>query len=147
MRIRLGTAAVVVLLGCCVWFAWRRERLPELPPHRPQMADMGTIKSDLIAFAAAERAFYASSGHYAAMSELRGKGLLTLPPDTRWPYSYYIAVPAPGKFFVVAVSEGLPGGRPVAMAMNEDMVMRKFDPRELPGPHRRHGRPVRRSIT
>ena len=126
-QVLIGALVVVLVFGLVT--AWRMLRTPDPPPTpQPQLADLGTVKSDLFIFARAERAFFAATGRYAAMSELRSHGLLSLPPVTRWPYSYYIAVPQPGRFFIVAVAQGPPEGRPVALAMNEQMEMRQFEP-------------------
>jgi hypothetical protein len=141
MRLRIGTALVVVLVGYLAYVAWRHEHMPAMPsyPSHP-LADLGAVKSDLFVFARAERAFYASVGRYAQMGELRAEGLLSLPPDTRWPYSYYVYMPAPHRFFVVAVGLGPLGGRPVALAIDEHMDMRKFEPTYPEGPHRRRNK-------
>jgi hypothetical protein len=136
MRVRLGIAVLAVVFGYAAFVTWKLQRVASLPPKpQPHLADMGAVKSDLFVFARAERAFYASAGRYAPMTELRTDGLLSLPPDTRWPYSYYISVPAPGKFFIVAVAQGPPDGRPVALAMNERMEMRSFEPHQAPHRH------------
>ena len=144
MRVRLGIAVLVLVFGYAVFATWKLQRLASLPPTpHPRLADLGAVKSDLFIFARAERAYYASAGHYAPMAELRTDGLLSLPPATRWPYSYYISVPAPGKFFIIAVAQGPPDGRPVALAMNERMEMRQFEPHDVP--HHR-GRTRRRLL-
>lgn len=137
MHKRLAVTVVLVALAWSGLLAWRMVRLEKLPP-RPQ-ADMGTIKQDLLLFARAEKAYYASSGHYAPMSELRTAGLLSLPPETRWPYSYYVVVRGPG-FVVVAMAQGPLGARPLALAVDEKMDMHELDPHDFPGP--RHHRAV-----
>lgn len=136
MHRRLVLALTVVVLGCAVLLAWRGTRLEQLPP-RPQ-ADMGVIKQDLLVFARAERAFYASAGRYAPMAELRSEGLLSLPPEMRWPYSYYVIVRGPKGFVIVAMAQSALGGRPLALAIDENMDMHELDPHDFPGP--RHHR-------
>ena len=126
MRRRYGIAVLVAVLGVLLFVGWKMERVLPLPP-RPQ-ADLGTVKSDLFVFARAERAYFASAGRYAPMSELRTNGLLSLPPDTRWPYRYSIVVTAPDTFVIVAMSQNLDGGRPVALAIDEHLNMREFHP-------------------
>jgi hypothetical protein len=126
MRRRFGIAVLVAVLGVLVFVGWKMERVLPLPP-RPQ-ADLGTVKSDLFVFARAERAFFASSGHYAPMTELRTNGLLSLPPDTRWPYRYSIVVTAPDTFLIMAMSQNLDRARPAALAIDEQMNMREFHP-------------------
>ena len=128
----LWTIGVSVLVSAGL-LVWRFVRVPELPP-RPQ-ADIGTVKEDLLNFARAERAFYATSGRYAAMTELRTQGLLSLPPLTRWPYSYYVVVRAPQRFVVVAMGQAAMGARPLAMAIDEKMDMKELDSSDFPPPH------------
>ncbi|MGH9523967.1 MAG: hypothetical protein ACRD3E_15705, partial [Terriglobales bacterium] len=72
MRKAILRAVVVAMVAWAALLAWRYARIPALPP-RPQ-ADMGTVKEDLLVFARAERAFYASAGRYAEMHELRTAG-------------------------------------------------------------------------
>lgn len=135
MRKALVRATVVAVLAWAALLAWRFVRVPELPP-RPQ-ADIGTVKEDLLNFARAERAFYATSGRYAAMGELRTQGLLSLPPQTRWPYSYYVVVRAPERFVVVAMGQAAMGARPLALAIDEKMNMQELDSNDFPPPHGR----------
>ena len=127
---------LVAVLGVLALVGWNAERVLPLPP-RPQ-ADLGTIKSDLLVFARAERAYFASAGRYAPMKELRTHGLLSLPPDTRWPYRYSIVVTAPDTFVIVAMSQKLDGARPAALAVDEQMNMRQLDPHHGRQPGRRH---------
>jgi hypothetical protein len=130
-------AVVVVVLAWAVMLAWRWLRVEQLPP-RP-IADVGTVKQDLLVFARAERAYYASAGHYAPMEELRTVGLLSLPPEMRWPYSYYVVVRGPERFVVIAMSQGQARGGPLALAVDEQMNMRELDRDSFPAPrhHRR----------
>ena len=123
---------MVMLVAWAALLAWKYERIPALPP-RPQ-ADMATVKQDLLVFARAERAFYASSGRYAEMHELRTQGLLTLPPEMRWPYSYYVVMPTSKRFVVVAMGQGAMGARPLALAIDEKMDMRELDASDFPAP-------------
>jgi hypothetical protein len=133
MRKLVWRTVVVAVLACAVLLAWRFVRIPELPP-RPQ-ADMATVKEDLLKFARAERAFYASAGRYAAMNELRTEGLLSLPPETRWPYSYFVVMPGAKRFVVVAMGQGVMGARPLALAVDEKLDMRELEGRDFPPPH------------
>ena len=133
MRKAIRRAVLVAIVVWAALLAWRYERIPALPP-RPQ-ADMGTVKQDLLEFARAERAFYASSGRYAEMHELRTQGLLTLPPEMRWPYSYYVMTPSPKRFVVIAMGQTRMGARPLALAIDEKMDMRELDSSDFHGPH------------
>lgn len=142
MRKAIWRAVVIAVLAWAALLAWKYERIPELPP-RPQ-ADMGTIKQDLLLFARAERAFYASAGRYAAMHELRTQGLLSLPPETRWPYSYYVVTPSPKQFVVIAMGQTRMGARPLALAIDDKMNMRELDSNDFPPPaSKRHERMMR----
>ena len=141
MRLRFGILVLVAVLGYAAFLAWRMERLPA-PPLRPSqpLADLGTVKSDLFVFARAERAFYASVGRYASMQELRSEGLLSLPPDIRWPYFYSIHTPAPDRFVIVAIAQGPFGARPIAITIDDDFNMHQFDAHHWPQLDRRHKR-------
>lgn len=134
--ILIGALLGVVCFGC--FAAWRSLRTPQPPRPQPQLADRGMVKSDLLVYARAERAFYGSSGRYASMDELRAKGLLSLPPDTRWPYRYLISVPAPDAFVVVALPQSPEGGRAKALSIDEEMNMREIEPHPRAPYHRRH---------
>ena len=139
MRKRFGLVVLAAVFAYCAFLGWRAVRTPAAPPEpRPQMADLGTIKSDLFIFARAERAFYASVGRYAPMSELRSNGLLSLPPDTRWPYRYSIVVSAPDTFVIVAMRQSPEGGPPMALMIDDKMDMREYQSHHWTHPERRH---------
>ncbi len=144
MRRQIGIGAVLGLLAFCALAGWRTMRTPGLPgePSRP-LADMGAVKSDLLTYARAERAFYASTGHYATMDELRSKGLLSVPPDVRWPYFYSIHTPAPDRFVIIAMAQGPFGSRPIAVTIDDNFNMRQFDPHRWRHPEHRRAAPVR----
>ncbi len=98
---------------------------------------MGDVKSDLFEYARAERAFYASKGRYATMPELRSQGLLSVPPDIRWPYFYSIHTPAPDRFVIIAMAKGPFGSRPIALSIDDNFNMRQFDSHHWRHPQRR----------
>jgi len=125
MRRQILIGAVLAVLAVFLLAGWRILHLQQLPP-RP-LADLGAVKSDLFVFARAERAFYASSGRYASMEELRSKGLLSLPPDVRWPYFYSIHTTAPDRCWIVAMAEAPSGSRPIAVMIDDNFNMRQFD--------------------
>ncbi len=145
MRVRLGTAVVVVILGYAAFLAWRMERLPAPPQPAPVLADLGTIKSDLFVYARAERAYFAATGRYATMQELRSDGLVSLPPDIRWPYFYSIRT-APDRFVIVALAKGPFGSRPIAITIDDAFNMRRFDAHQWPHPEPRHRRSAMRRL-
>src|SRR5579884_1702704 len=137
MRRHIAIGALLAVIAYCGLVAWRSLRTPVPPRPEPHLADRGVIKSDLLVYARAERAFFASSGHYASMSELRDRGLLSLPPDTRWPYRYMISVPAPDSFVIVALPQSAEAGHPVALTIDEKMNMREINPHSSPPRHHR----------
>lgn len=144
MRRQIGIGALVAVLAYCLLAGWRMVRTPELPPRpQPQLADLGAVKSDLLTYARAERAFYASVGRYASMQELRSEGLLSLPPDIRWPYFYSIHTPSPDRFVIIAMAQGPFGSRPIAMTIDDDFNMHQFDSHHWVQPERRHKRTAR----
>jgi hypothetical protein len=146
MRTRFVVALLVAVFGYIGYSAWRTERLPALPHPHPALADLGVMKSDLFVYARAERAFYGSTGRYASMHELRSAGLITLPPDTRWPYRYTIVVPDANTFLIVAMSQGPVNGRLVAFTIDDKMDVREFNPHPTPDrPHNRRSRSTRRT--
>ena len=146
MRRAIGLGALVAVLAYGCLAGWRALRNPLPPRPQPQLADRGLVKSDLLLYARAECAFYASSGRYASMDELRAKGLLSLPPDTRWPYRYLIAVPAPDAFVIVAMPQSTEDGRAKALSIDEEMNMREIDPHPGSPHHRRHRNLSRTSV-
>lgn len=146
MRRAIATGALLAVVAFAALLGWRSLRTPVLPRPEPRLADRGVIKSDLIVYARAERAFYASVGHYASMAELRAKGLLSLPPDTRWPYRYMISVPAPNAFVVVAMPQSAQSGRAVMLTIDDQMNMRAIDPHDVPQHHRRRGNLLRTKV-
>lgn len=89
-------------------------QLPAMAPRRP-MADVRTVKSDLCGLAAAERAYFKTTGSYATETELRTSGVLGLPPGSRWPYQYLIKIPAPDTFTIVAAGNVPSNDRPMAV--------------------------------
>ena len=135
MRRYVVIGAVLGIVAFGLIAGWRMVRTPALPP-RP-LADMGDVKSDLFVFARAERAFYASSGRYASMDELRSRGLLTLPPEVRWPYFYSVHTPTPDRFVIVAMAKGPFGSRPIALSIDDNFNMRQFDSHRWKHPERR----------
>jgi hypothetical protein len=74
------------------------------------------------------------------MSELRSDGLLTLPPDIRWPYFYSIHTPAPDRFVVIAMAQGPFGARPIAITIDDDFNMRRFNSHHWPALDRQRKR-------
>lgn len=134
MRRPIVIGAVVAVLAFALLAGWRTWRVQQLPP-RP-LADLGAVKSDLFVFARAERAFFASSGRYASMDELRSKGLLSLPPDVRWPYFYSIHTTVPDRFVIVAMAEAPSGSRPIAVMIDDNFNMRRFDAHRWQHPRR-----------
>src|SRR5689334_5076097 len=122
MRRYIAVGAVIAALAYGVLAGWRVIRVQQLPP-RP-LADVGVVKSDLFEYARAEHAFYASAGHYASLQELRSQGLLSLPPNIRWPYFYSIRTPRPDRFVIVAIAQGPFGARPIALTIDDDFKMR-----------------------
>ena len=142
MRRQIGIGVLVAVLAYAALAGWRMVRTPELPP-RP-LADVGAVKSDLFDYARAERAFYASMGRYASMKELRSEGLLSLPPDIRWPYFYSIHTPAPDRFVIVAIAKGPFGARPIVVTIDDSFNMRQFDSHHWTMPDHQRQRPATR---
>jgi hypothetical protein len=138
MRRGIVIGALVAVLAFSVIVGWRMLRMQPLPP-RP-LADVGAVKSDLFVFAKAERAFYASTGRYATMEQLRSEGLLSLPPDIRWPYFYSIHRPTPDRFVIVAMAEAPSGSRPIALMIDDKFDMRQFDSHRWHHPDGRRNR-------
>src|SRR5512133_3351599 len=107
MRVRVAVVVFFAAFFAAGISAWRFTRTSLIPPHLPRpVADPGIIKADLLNFARAEQAYFAMAGHYAEIEELRAKGLLTLPPNARWPYAYSIYLMSPDKFAIVAMATG-----------------------------------------
>lgn len=135
MRRQVLIGVLVAIMAYGVLAGWRVFRTPQLPA-RP-LADLGAVKADLFEYARAERAFYAFTGRYATMDELRLKGLVSVPPDIRWPYFYSVHTPAPDRFVIIAMAEGPFGSRPIALSIDDNFNMRQFDSHHWRHPDRR----------
>ena len=147
MRARVAVLVFVAAFFAAAMGAWRFDRVSLMPPHLPRpVADPGKIKSDLLEFARAEHAYFAMTGHYADLDELRSKGLLTLPPSARWPYAYSIYVMPADRFAVVAMATGPIAGRPAALVMDDALRMHKYTPPEGRRHHRRDDRMYDRRV-
>lgn len=87
----------------------------------PKMAiDVTGVKSDLIAFATAEKQTYALDGKYLSLEEMRSKGS-SIPRDSRGPYTYAAEVSETG-FRITATYSGEPmAGVPRSMSITETM--------------------------
>ncbi len=91
----------------------------------PKMAiDVTGVKSDLIAFATAEKQTYALDGKYLSIGEMRAKGS-SIPADHRGPFTYSSEVSDTG-FKITATYTGEPiSGVPQRMSIDETMQIKQ----------------------
>jgi hypothetical protein len=85
--------------------------------------DVATIKADLCRLARAEKAFLASTGHYASEGELHEDVNTDLPQDDRMPYHYRIVLPVPESFVIVASALETSEGRLPAFVVDERLQL------------------------
>ncbi len=126
MTRRIGIVGLVVAATCCGLLAWRLFRAVTVPVYRPTPApaDIGKLKTDMCRLAQAELRYFNAVGRYASVHELRSDGDFSLPPDTRWPYEYFVRTTA-GNFFIVAVAQAAaPAGAPRALTLDASMEIR-----------------------
>ncbi|MGH9600842.1 MAG: hypothetical protein ACRD24_00520 [Terriglobales bacterium] len=86
--------------------------------------DVASVKNDLIALANAERRYFAAEGRYASIDELRSHGDISMPSNSRGPFTYSAEVSESG-FRIVATYTGPPGpGAPQSLSIDETMQIR-----------------------
>jgi hypothetical protein len=83
--------------------------------------DVAGVRNDLIALANAERRYYATEGKYASIDELRAHGDISMPSNSRGPFTYSAKV-GESSFRITATYTGLPGpDAPKGLSIDETM--------------------------
>ncbi len=83
--------------------------------------DVVGVRNDLIAIANAERRRFASDGKYVSLDDLRSNGDISMPSNSRGPWSYSSEVTDTG-FRIVATYTGEPvAGSPRTLSIDETM--------------------------
>jgi len=86
--------------------------------------DMAGVKNDLIALANAERRHFAAEGKYVSIDELRSSGDISMPSNSRGPYSYSAETSDTG-FRITATYSGPPdAGVPRTLSIDESMQIK-----------------------
>src|SRR3954463_16139364 len=78
------------------------------------------VKNDLMAIANAERRRLASDGKYVSLDDLRSNGDISMPGNTRGPYTYSVETSDSG-FRVVATYSGPDAQAPRSMSIDQTM--------------------------
>jgi len=86
--------------------------------------DVAGVKNDLIALANAERRHFAAEGKYVSIDELRSSGDISMPSNSRGPYSYSAETSDQG-FRIAATYSGPPdAGVPRTLSIDETMQVK-----------------------
>lgn len=86
--------------------------------------DVVGVKNDLIALGNAERRHFAAEGKYVSIDELRANGDISMPSNSRGPYSYSAETSDSG-FRVTATYSGPPdAGVPRSLSIDETMQVK-----------------------
>ena len=90
----------------------------------PKMAiDVTGVRSDLIAFATAEKQTYALDGKYLSIDEMRSKGS-SIPGDHRGPFTYSSEVSDTGFTITATYSGDAVAGVPKQMSIDQTMEVK-----------------------
>lgn len=125
---RFGVVALVLVFGYCAAIALRTFYRTPVPPlvksaRAVTNDDIAIAKRDLCRLARAEHAFYAATGHYADDFELHANSDTTLPPRESIPYLYFIRVPVPERFVIVAHAYGPLQQHPPALVVDDRLQL------------------------
>ena len=86
--------------------------------------DVVGVKNDLNALASAERRHFATEGKYVSIDELRSNGDISMPSNSRGPYSYSVETSDQG-FRITATYSGPPNeGVPHTLSIDETMQLK-----------------------
>ena len=85
--------------------------------------DTAGVRNDLVAIANAERRRLASDGKYVSLDELRSNGDISMPSNSRGPYTYDVEVSDDG-FKVTATYSGPDANAPKVMSIDQNMQIK-----------------------
>jgi len=116
-----------VLLAAAVGFylyTRQAQTVPQGTANPRATIDLAGVKNDLIALANAERRYFAAEGRYTSIDELRSHGDISMPSNSRGPFTYSAETSETG-FRIVATYTGPPGPQaPQNLSIDETMQIR-----------------------
>jgi hypothetical protein len=84
--------------------------------------DIVGVRNDLMVIANAERRRLASDGKYVSLDDLRSNGDISMPSNTRGPYTYSVEVNDTG-FVVKAIYSGADASAPRSITVDQTMQL------------------------
>ena len=123
----LGFIGLLIVLGIGAYLYMRQAQSvsPGGSAATPRSTiDVAGVKNDLIALANAERRHFAAEGKYVSIDELRSSGDISMPSNSRGPYSYSAETSDSG-FRITATYSGPPdAGVPRSLSIDETMQVK-----------------------
>ena len=123
----LGFIGLLIVLGIGAYLYMRQTQAvtPGGSAATPRSTiDVAGVKNDLIALANAERRHFAAEGKYVSIDELRSSGDISMPSNSRGPYSYSAETSDTG-FRITATYSGPPdAGVPRTLSIDETMQVK-----------------------
>lgn len=117
----LGFIGVLIAVGIGAYLYTQQAKSASVGGSSPRATiDTVGVKNDLIAIANAERRRLASDGKYVSLDELRSNGDISMPGNTRGPYTYSVETSDSG-FRVVARYSGPDPKAPKSMSIDQTM--------------------------
>ena len=116
----LGFIGVLIAVGIGTYlYTQQAKNLPGGQSPRATIDTVG-VKNDLVAIANAERRRMASDGKYVSLDELRSNGDISMPGNTRGPYTYTVETSDSG-FRAVATYAGPDEKAPKSWSIDQTM--------------------------
>jgi hypothetical protein len=84
--------------------------------------DVVGVRNDLMVIANAERRRLASDGKYVSLDDLRSNGDISMPSNTRGPYTYTVEINDTG-FLVKAIYSGADSSAPRSISVDQTMQL------------------------
>jgi hypothetical protein len=117
----LGFIGVLIAVGVGAYLYTQQAKSASVGGSSPRATiDTVGVKNDLMAIANAERRRLASDGKYVSLDDLRSNGDISMPGNTRGPYTYSVETSDSG-FHVVATYSGPDTQAPRSMSIDQTM--------------------------
>jgi hypothetical protein len=117
----LGFIGVLIAVGVGAYLYTQQAKSASVGGSSPRATiDTVGVKNDLMAIANAERRRLASDGKYVSLDDLRSNGDISMPGNTRGPYTYSVETSDSG-FRVVATYSGPDTQAPRSMSVDQTM--------------------------